>query len=55
MKLGFIGLGKMGQQMVKRLLDGDHEVVVSDLNQSFIDLAVSAGAEAATDRSATKP
>jgi 6-phosphogluconate dehydrogenase len=51
MKLGFIGLGKMGQQMVKRLLDGDHEVVVSDLNQSFIDLAVSAGAEAATDRS----
>ncbi|MEO7617403.1 MAG: phosphogluconate dehydrogenase (NAD(+)-dependent, decarboxylating) [Candidatus Saccharibacteria bacterium] len=51
MKLGFIGLGKMGQQMVKRLLDGDHEVVVSDLNQSFIDLAVSAGAEAAANRS----
>ena len=50
MKLGFIGLGKMGQQMVKRLIEGDHEIIVSDLNQSFVDLAVSTGAVAASDR-----
>jgi len=50
MKIGFIGLGKMGQQMVARLLDAGHDVVVNDLNQSAIDLAVDAGAVAATDR-----
>ncbi len=30
MKLGFIGLGKMGGNMVQRLLLGGHEVVVYD-------------------------
>ena len=50
MKIGFIGLGKMGQQMVSRLLDGGNEVVVTDLNQSFVEMAVKLGAQSATDR-----
>ena len=32
MKLGMIGLGKMGGNMTERLLGGGHEVVVFDLN-----------------------
>src|SRR5690348_12822998 len=28
MKVGFIGLGKMGSRIVKKLLSGGHEVVV---------------------------
>ena len=28
MKVGFIGLGRMGQAMSRRLLDGGHEVAV---------------------------
>jgi 6-phosphogluconate dehydrogenase len=50
MKLGFIGLGKMGQQMVSRLLDANHEVVVTDLNRSFVELSVKLGAIEAADR-----
>lgn len=50
MKLGFIGLGKMGQQMVLRLIKGGHEVIVTDLNQSAVTLAVEYGAVAAPDR-----
>ena len=30
MKIGFIGLGKMGANMVHRLLQGNHQVVVWD-------------------------
>ncbi len=33
MKVGFIGLGKMGANMVERLLKGGHEVVGFDLNE----------------------
>lgn len=50
MKLGFIGLGKMGQQMVSRLVDANHEVVVTDLNKSFVELSVKHGAIEASDR-----
>ena len=50
MTLAFIGLGKMGQQMVTRLLEAKHEVIVTDLNQSFVDMAVKNGAVAAKDR-----
>ena len=32
MKIGFVGLGKMGSNMVKRLLRNGHEVVVYDQN-----------------------
>lgn len=50
MKLGFIGLGKMGGQMVARLLNDHHEVVVTDLNASAVEMAIQLGAVAATDR-----
>ncbi len=36
MKIGFIGLGKMGLNMVQRLLNDQHEVVVYDREESSI-------------------
>ncbi len=45
MKIGFIGLGKMGGNMVERLLKDQHEVVVYNLTQPEIDIAVNKGAE----------
>lgn len=47
MKIGFIGLGKMGGNMVERLLNSGHEIVVYNLTSKEIDLAVSKGAVAA--------
>ncbi|MBL8158964.1 decarboxylating 6-phosphogluconate dehydrogenase [Candidatus Saccharibacteria bacterium] len=49
MKIGFVGLGKMGLPMVRRLLAAGHEVVVTDHHQENIDTAVSYGATAAGD------
>jgi 6-phosphogluconate dehydrogenase len=50
MKLGFIGLGKMGGQMVTRLVAAGHNVVVTDLDTAAVAAAVAAGAEGAVDR-----
>jgi len=48
MQLGMIGLGRMGANMVRRLLKGGHTVVVFDVNAKAVtDLAVE-GAIAAT-------
>lgn len=47
MDIAMIGLGKMGANMTKRLLQGGHRVVVSDLNKGAVKTAVSAGAVAA--------
>ncbi|MCB9435390.1 MAG: decarboxylating 6-phosphogluconate dehydrogenase [Anaerolineales bacterium] len=47
MKLAMIGLGKMGANMVKRLLKGGHDVVAYDLNESAILAAESDGAKGA--------
>ena len=44
MKIGFIGLGKMGANMVKRLLRCRHDVVVYDRSQDPIEEAVKNGA-----------
>lgn len=44
MKLGMIGLGRMGANMVQRLLKGGHNVVVYDKNTEAIDDLVSHGA-----------
>ena len=44
MKIGFIGLGKMGGNMVQRLINDGHEVVVYNLTQKEIDEAVKNGA-----------
>lgn len=49
MKIGFIGLGKMGSQMVQRLLNDGHEVIVYDLNQEAVGAMVAEGAVAAHD------
>ncbi|HAX47751.1 MAG TPA: decarboxylating 6-phosphogluconate dehydrogenase [Ignavibacteria bacterium] len=45
MKLGFVGLGKMGGNMAERLLNDGHEVVVYNLTRPEIETAVSKGAE----------
>ncbi|MGJ3237925.1 MAG: phosphogluconate dehydrogenase (NAD(+)-dependent, decarboxylating) [Anaerolineae bacterium] len=49
MKLGMIGLGKMGANMTKRLLQDGHEVVATDLNADAIAQAEQEGAIGATD------
>ncbi len=46
MKIGFVGLGKMGGKMVERLLLGGHQVVVYNQSRPKIDEAVSKGAVA---------
>ena len=47
MEIAMVGLGKMGANMTKRLLQGGHRVVVSDLNQEAVAAAAAAGATAA--------
>ncbi len=44
MRIGFIGLGKMGSQMVKRIIDAGHEVVVSDVDQTAVEAMCEIGA-----------
>lgn len=45
MKIGYIGLGKMGLGMVKLLLENGHEVVATDPNETARKEAETAGAE----------
>ena len=47
MKLGFVGLGKMGGNMVERLLEGGHEVVAYARSEDSIREAESRGAAGA--------
>ncbi|MBI4850840.1 MAG: decarboxylating 6-phosphogluconate dehydrogenase [Acidobacteria bacterium] len=47
MQIGFIGLGKMGANMVERLLNGGHKTVVFDFNKAAVEAAVAKGAIAA--------
>jgi 6-phosphogluconate dehydrogenase len=47
MEIAMIGLGKMGANMTRRLLQGGHRIVVSDLNNEAVETAVAAGAVAA--------
>lgn len=47
MKLGFVGLGKMGGNMVERLLEGGHEIVAHARSEESIREAESRGAEGA--------
>ena len=44
MKIGMIGLGKMGGNMVARLLQGNQDVVAYDLSEDNIKLAEGRGA-----------
>lgn len=47
MNIGFIGLGRMGQGMARRLLDGGHELSVYDVVRAQVDAFAAAGARAA--------
>jgi len=44
MKLGFIGLGKMGGFMIQRLMKDGHEIVVFDLSKEAVSKAAKEGA-----------
>ena len=48
MQIGMIGLGRMGANMVRRLLHGGHECVVFDTNAASVDALVKEGALGAT-------
>jgi len=48
MKIAMIGLGKMGANMTRRLINNGHEVVVYDLNPDNVTHLVSEGAEGAS-------
>ena len=48
MQMGMIGLGRMGANMTKRLLQGGHTIVVTDLNKDAVAAAAKDGAVAAT-------
>jgi 6-phosphogluconate dehydrogenase len=48
MQLGMIGLGRMGGNMVRRLIRGGHECVVFDRNQGTVQQLVAEGATGAS-------
>ena len=48
MQLGMIGLGRMGANMVRRLLKGGHECVVFDASPKAVDALAKEGATGAT-------
>ncbi len=47
MQIGVIGLGRMGQIVVDRVLDGGHDVVAFDLDSDAVGAAVETGATSA--------
>ena len=47
MQIGMVGLGKMGANMVRRLMAGGHQCVGYDVNSANVDALVSEGAEGA--------
>ena len=49
MQLGMVGLGRMGANMTKRLLERGHELVVFDRDPSIVAASVDEGALGATD------
>ncbi len=49
MKIGMIGLGKMGANMTERLLKGGHEVVAYDLSADAVKAAAGKGAEPSSE------
>lgn len=48
MHIGMIGLGRMGANMVRRLLKGGHSVVVFDVNAKAVADLATEGATAST-------
>src|SRR5260221_14277192 len=47
MELGFVGLGKMGLNMVARLVTGGHDIVAYDRDRAAVTRAQTAGARGA--------
>src|SRR5260370_19201547 len=48
MDIGFIGLGKMGFPMARRLIEAKHQLVVFDQRKEAVDGLVALGAQAAS-------
>jgi len=48
MEIGFVGLGKMGFPMARRLIEANHRLIVFDTRQEAIDKLVATGAQAAS-------
>ena len=48
MEIGFIGLGKMGFPMARRLIEAKHQLVVFDTRKEAVDRLVALGAKAAS-------
>jgi 3-hydroxyisobutyrate dehydrogenase-like beta-hydroxyacid dehydrogenase len=44
MKVGFVGLGRMGSGMARRVIEGGHDVAVYDVARGAVDRLVDAGA-----------
>jgi 6-phosphogluconate dehydrogenase len=48
MQLGMVGLGRMGANMVRRLIEGAHDCVVYDRNAETTDALAKEGATGAS-------
>src|SRR5882757_4429997 len=48
MEIGFIGLGKMGTPMARRLIEAGHQLTVFDTGKEALDRLVALGAQAAS-------
>src|SRR5438270_9319718 len=48
MDIGFIGLGKMGFPMARRLIEAKHQLIVFDTRREAVDRLVAMGAQAAS-------
>ena len=48
MEIGFIGLGKMGFPMARRLMEARHQLTVFDTRKEAVDQLVALGAQAAS-------
>src|SRR5580698_3303021 len=48
MDIGFIGLGKMGFPMARRLIEARHQLIVCDQRNEAVDRLVALGAQAAS-------
>src|SRR5207248_1772483 len=48
MRIGMVGLGRMGANMARRLMQGGHQCVVFDLNAESVHQLSSQGAEGAS-------
>jgi 3-hydroxyisobutyrate dehydrogenase len=51
MKVGFIGVGFMGQHMAKHILDGGHDLIIYDISETAAKNLVKAGAKSVSSPS----